>query len=262
MHRWALATSTALLLTACGASGGPADPTGGPPSGARFDYQTGGAHPPADGVQVVVRDRTAEPAPGGYPVCYVNAFQTQPGVAEVPDDLLLRDGGALVADPDWPDEHLLDVSTADRQERVADLVGGWIDGCADDGFAAVELDNLDSWTRSRGLLERADAEATARLLVDRAHAAGLAVAQKNAPELDGAALGFDFAVAEDCGAYDECPVFTDAHPVVLDVEYTDEGFAAACDLADDLAGLSVQRRDLAVSLPDDPDYVAEWCPAR
>jgi hypothetical protein len=87
---------------------------------------------------------------------------------------------------------------------VLDLVGGWSDGCAADGFAAVEPDSLDSWTRSRGLLDRADAVALARLLVERAHAAGLAVAQKDAAELTGAGPGFDFAVAEDCGAYDEC----------------------------------------------------------
>ncbi|MCZ2823948.1 MULTISPECIES: endo alpha-1,4 polygalactosaminidase [unclassified Modestobacter] len=252
-----MATSLVLLLAGCGEAGAPAAQVSTPATGARFDYQLGGAHPPADGVQVVVRDRTAEPADDGYPVCYVNAFQSQPGTRELPADLLLRDGGALVEDPDWPGEHLLDVSTADRRERLAERVGGWLTGCAADGFAAVELDNLDSWTRSGGLLDRADAAAMARLLVDRAHAAGLAVAQKNAPELAGTGLGFDFAVVEDCGAYDECSAFTDAYDVVLDVEYTDEGLAAACGVA----GLSVQRRDLAVSVPGDPAYVAEWCPA-
>lgn len=257
MHRWSAATSLGLLLAGCGEAGTPAAQITSPAAGARFDYQLGGAHPPADGVQVVVRDRTAEPAPGAYPVCYVNAFQTQPGATELPSDLLLRDDGALVEDPDWPGEYLLDLSTPDQRERLAERVGGWLTGCAADGFAAVELDNLDSWTRSGGLLDRADAAAMARLLVDRAHAAGLAVAQKNAPELAGTGLGFDFAVVEDCGAYDECTVFTDAYAVVLDVEYTDDGFAAACGVA----GLSVQRRDLAVSVPGDPAHVAEWCPA-
>jgi hypothetical protein len=92
----------------------------------------------------------------------------------------------------------------------------------------------------------------------RAHAAGLAVAQKNAAELVGRDLGFDYAVTEDCGAYDECAVYTEAYRSVLDVEYTDAGLARACALP----GLSVQRRDLGVTLPGDPGYVAAWCPAR
>ena len=43
------------------------------------DYQLGEAYRPAEDVTVVVRDATATPEPGVYSVCYVNAFQTQPG---------------------------------------------------------------------------------------------------------------------------------------------------------------------------------------
>ncbi|GAB4080225.1 endo alpha-1,4 polygalactosaminidase [Modestobacter muralis] len=78
------------------------------------------------------------------------------------------------------------------------------------------------------------------------------------PELAGAGLGFDYAVAEDCGAYDDCAVCTAGYGTVLDVEYTDEGFDAACRTP----GPSVQRRDLDVTLPGDPAYVAAWCPDR
>ena len=55
---------------------------------------------------------------------------------------------------------------------------------------------------------QAEAVAYAELLADHAHAAGLAVGQKNTPELGAAisldVIGFDFAVAEECGVYDEC----------------------------------------------------------
>ena len=207
----------------------------------------------------VVRERTDGPAPGSWSACYVNAFQTQPGDAGWPEALLLHDAaGARVADPDWPGEFLLDVSTPGRRQAVLDVVGPWIDSCSAAGFDAVEPDDLDSWTRSDGLLDVDDAVAMAGLLVERAHAAGLAVAQENAPELADDDLGFDYAVAEDCARYDECAVYTDAYPSVLDVEYTDAGFERACALT----GLSVQRRDLDVTRPGDPGYVAAWCPER
>ena len=248
----------ALGLVGCTPSpdAGPAD---GPPWGLHVDYQLGGAHDPADGVTGVVRDRTASPADGLWSACYVNAFQTQPGVQEVPEDLLLHDAaGARIEDPDWPGEFLLDVSTEGQRARVADLVGGWFDGCAASGFDAVEPDNLDSWTRSQGLLTRDDAVATARLLVARAHGAGLQIAQKNTADLDGAALGFDYAVTEQCQVYDECDAYTGAYgDRVIEVEYTDEAFDAACAARGD--EVAVQRRDLDVSVPGTEGYVSRFC---
>jgi hypothetical protein len=257
-----------LLLAGCGgpdeeAAPGPASsaaqvaPLAALPAGARVDYQLGVPYPPGPGVAGVVRDRTATPAAGLWSACYVNAFQTQPDSADWPEDLLLHGAdGERVEDPDWPGEFLVDVSTAEQRDRVLAVVGPWLDGCAAAGFTAVEPDNLDSWTRSDGLLDADDATATARALAERAHAAGLVIGQKNAPELAAAGLGFDYAVAEDCGAYDECPVYTAAYGTVLDVEYTDDGFEAACGTP----GLSVQRRDLDVTAPGDPAYVSEWCP--
>ncbi|GAB3898943.1 hypothetical protein GCM10029964_084170 [Kibdelosporangium lantanae] len=50
-----------------------------PPAHATFDYQIGGAYGPPSGVRVVTRDHTAAPAAGLYNICYVNAFQAQPG---------------------------------------------------------------------------------------------------------------------------------------------------------------------------------------
>ncbi|MCM3523318.1 endo alpha-1,4 polygalactosaminidase, partial [Curtobacterium sp. P97] len=89
----------ALALAACSPAV-PAGPAGGTPWGLRGDSQLGGAYAPADGVTGVVRDRTAAPAEGLWSACYVNAFQTQPGADEVPEDLLLHDAaGARVEDP-------------------------------------------------------------------------------------------------------------------------------------------------------------------
>ncbi len=106
-----------------------------------------------------------------------------------------------------------------------------MDGCATSGFQAVEPDNLDSYERSDGLLTPEHNAAFAKLLADRAHAAGLAIGQKNTTDLleRRKEIGFDFAVVEECGRYDECGDFADAYDDrVFVVEYADRDFARAC----------------------------------
>jgi Glycoside-hydrolase family GH114 len=127
-----------------------------PPADARFDYQIGGDYEPPAGVTVVSRDWFAgEPLDdaAGYSICYVNAFQTQPDEADVarsdersqwPPELVLSDLGD---DPNWEGEYLIDLSTAAKRAAAAEHVAPMIDTCAAKGFHAVELDNLDSWTR-------------------------------------------------------------------------------------------------------------------
>ena len=227
-----------------------------PPAHARFDYQLGGAYPLPEGVTVVSRDRTARPAPGAYSFCYLNGFQTQ--ASELSwwkrrnPDLLLRRNGRVVGDPGWPGEVLLDTSTAEKRARLATIEGRWIDGCASAGFQAVEPDNLDSYSRSHGLLTRAMNVALARLLVLRAHRAGLAVAQKNASELapiGHTQIGFDFAVAEECAAYRECTAYTRAYgDEVFEIEYPDNGgvanFARACSALGSRISIVYRDRNL------------------
>ncbi|MGW3354550.1 endo alpha-1,4 polygalactosaminidase [Streptomyces bungoensis] len=252
-------------LAGCG-SGGPHRGTAAPPAAVRlpprhagFDYQIGGAYPPPAGVRIVSRDRSDPPAPGRYNICYVNAFQAQPQErSSWPADLLLRDArGRVVIDEDWH-EPLLDLRTPAKRERVARRVNRWLDGCARKGYDAVEPDNYDSYTRSRHLLTAADATAYMRLLTRHAHARHLAVGQKNTAELAGRrrAVGLDFAVAEECGQYDECEVYAQAFDDrVVDVEYTDSGLRKA--LARWGGRLSIVRRDVDVSTPGSAGYVRE-----
>ncbi|MGO1890536.1 MAG: endo alpha-1,4 polygalactosaminidase [Corynebacterium variabile] len=122
----AAAAAVCLVVAASSCSAEDADGAGGtggpslPPSGG-IDYQLGGAYEPPAGTTVVVRDASADPVEGVYSVCYLNAFQSQPGTADSWGDLLLRDAsGAPVADPDWPDEFLLDTSSAVRRAEIAD----------------------------------------------------------------------------------------------------------------------------------------------
>jgi hypothetical protein len=240
-----------------------------PPANAVFDYQIGGAYPPAAAVGIVDRDRTAAPVPGRYNICYVNAFQTQPAEnawwREHHPTLLLKDaGGRYVEDPDWPGERLLDISDPARRAELAAIAGDWFAGCAARGYQAVEPDNLDSWTRSAGLLSQPDAVAFARLLAEAAHGHGLAIGQKNTPELGQAGraeIGFDFAVAEECAVHDECDVYTTTYGgQVYEIEYTDNGVDAyhrAC--ADHGARISIILRDRDVTAAGNAAYHNEHC---
>lgn len=248
-----------------GLTGCAADAVALPPTGAAPDYQLGGAYTVADDVGIVGRDRSTEPADGVYSICYVNGFQTQPDeLGDWDADLLLTHDEELVVDPDWPDEVLLDTSTAEQRERIAATIEPWIVGCADAGFDAVEFDNLDSYTRSDGALSLDDALDLAARLVGIAHGAGLAAGQKNAAE-DAAVMheqaGFDFAVAEECAAYRECPAYTEVYGEhVIDIEYVDQlprPFADMC--ADRQSPASMVLRDRELLTPDDEGYVFETC---
>ncbi|MEU9924376.1 endo alpha-1,4 polygalactosaminidase [Streptomyces griseoluteus] len=253
----AVLLALALLLTGCATGSPPSESPRLPPRHAGFDYQIGGAYPPPAGVRVVTRDRADSPAKGLYNVCYVNAFQAQPQErADWPAGLLLRDrAGKVVIDEDW-DEPLLDIGTAAKRKRIAERVNRWTDGCAEKGYDAIEPDNYDSYTRSRRLLTPADAIAFMRLLTRHAHARHLAVGQKNTPELAGhqKSAGLDFAVAEECGQYDECGTYARVYDDrVLDIEYTDSGLRKA--LAGWGSRLSIVRRDLDLSTPGEAGYV-------
>jgi len=216
-----------------------------PPTPAGFDYQLGGARPVPASVTIVARDRNDQPIPGLYNICYVNGFQTQPGERSFWRkrwQLVLKQRGQPVVDRAWG-ELLLDIRTPRKRRALARIVGAWLDGCAASGFQAVEFDNLDSFTRSRGLIRPRHTNSFARLLVQRAHSVGLATAQKNRAEWDGKSVGFDFVVAEQCGEYDECGRYLhNFGSLVLDIEYTTAGFERACTKW--AGALSVVRRDL------------------
>ena len=271
MRSWvragALVASSALVLgTAVPAYAASVAP---PPIDAAVDYQLGGAYTPAAGVTVVTRDVTSTPSPGRYGICYINAFQTQPRTrswwqANHPS-LLLRDGaGRLVNDADWPDETLLDTSTSAKRRELLAVADVWLARCAAKGFRAVEPDNLDSWTRSRGRLTMRNNAGFAAALVAHAHARGLAVAQKN--DVDMLALRsvtrFDFAVVEECQVYAECSAYTRVYGRrVIEIEYSDAGgranFNAACSARGSRISIVYRDRDLVVR--GKPGYVFATC---
>ncbi|MFF4983868.1 endo alpha-1,4 polygalactosaminidase [Streptomyces sp. NPDC001046] len=229
-----------------------------PPVAGSFDYQIGGDYPPAAGVQIVSRDHGGSPAPGLYNICYINAFQTQPGKSgDWAENLILHKPGSTVRveDEGWPGEYLLDIRTATNRTAILDKVKVWIDECASKGFDAIEPDNYDSYTRSTGLIDDEHAVEFMKLLVQYAHAKNLAIAQKNTLELAdrAASLGIDFAVIEECGVIwpdstePECPTAYAAFGNrVIDIEYTDAGMTRACNA---YAGVfSIVQRDTEVTV--------------
>jgi hypothetical protein len=272
----------AATVSAASASPRPTPPSPGgipylpPPVDAGFDYQIGGDYPLPPGVEVVSRDWFAGSAPEGvYAICYVNAFQTQADEAGIerpdersswPADLVL---GELGDDPGWGGEYLVDISTPDKRVRAAAWVEPMIETCRARGFEAVELDNLDSWTRFRGTpvadrvpFGRSDAVAYAEILVHMAHERGLAAARKNTPQLHAAAsrerIGFDFAIAEECGRWRECAAYRRVFGRdVIVIEYRARDFRRTCRRHGD--ELAVVLRDVGVTTPGSRTYVYRGC---
>jgi Glycoside-hydrolase family GH114 len=246
-----------------------------PPVDARFDYQIGGDYPLPAGVEVVSRDWFAGSPEAAYSICYVNGFQTQDDEDGVerpdersswPAELVLR---SLGDDPNWGGEYLIDIGSAAKRARAADWVQQMIQTCADKGFDAVEYDNLDSWTRFDGTpvedevpFGKAQAIRYAELLTDRAHALGLAVAQKNTPQLSRRqsrrVIGFDFAIAESCGRYAECHLYRARfRDRVIAIEYRRKDFRRACRAVG--RSVTVVLRDRDVTPPGSPTYRYDAC---
>ncbi|WP_460724199.1 endo alpha-1,4 polygalactosaminidase [Nocardia heshunensis] len=226
------------------------------PVGQVADYQLGGQYPPPPGTKIVVRDSTAEPAAGLYNICYVNGFQTQPGERELwlrdrRDLVLIGQNGSPLIDENWPDELILDTSTPAKRTRLAEIINRSVDTCATKGFNAVEFDNLDSYTRSQEALTVDDNIELAAALAKFAHAAGLAVGQKNAAELGERGRGraaFDFAIAEECLRFQECGSYAEVYgQAVIDIEYVDDlpaPLGNVCSLPNRLPTMIIRDRKL------------------
>ncbi|MGC4106231.1 MAG: endo alpha-1,4 polygalactosaminidase [Thermomicrobiales bacterium] len=138
---------------------------------------------------------------------------------------------------EWPGERYLDIRQVDV---LAPILEARLDLCAAKGFDAVEPDNIDTYGNDASVtgfaLTAADQLRFNRWLADAAHARGLAIGQKNVPELTPDLVGtYDFAVTEDCvadGWCDQMKPYLDAGKAVFAIEYTDRtpesAFVAIC----------------------------------
>jgi hypothetical protein len=188
-----------------------------------------------------------------------------------PTLLLKTANGAVIVDKDW-NEALFDVRTAAKRSALLAVQKSWIAGCANDGFNAVEPDNLDSHLRSKGRMTAAQTKAYLALVIPYTHSRGLAIAQKNASDIyrsAGPALGFDFAIAEECERYTECDAYGAYGGLLYEIEYTDENplvtrgqvtkstFEWACTDRGDIHSIILRDRDVLPA--GDDGYVYESC---
>lgn len=183
-------------------------------------------------VQVVELDHDTAPgilqavkARGAKLICYFNAGAWESyrsDNAAFPEAVLgdVYDG--------YPQERWLDIRAIDT---LAPIMRARMDQCAAKGFDAVDPDNINGYSNETGFaITSEDQLAYNRWLMREAHARGLAIALKNAPEFAEtlAAEGYDMAVTESCFADGFCEQFRPfiaAGKPVLNLEYTDEGMA-------------------------------------
>lgn len=150
-------------------------------------------------------------------ICYLNAgaFEDwRPDADAFPRDVL----GADMAG--W-DEAWLDIR---RIDLLAPIMRGRLDLAVAKGCDAVEPDNVDGYLNRTGFdLDEDDQIRYNTWLADEAHARGLAIGLKNAIELIPRLVDrFDFAVNEECFAWNEChrlAPFVEAGKAVFGAEY-------------------------------------------
>jgi endo-alpha-1,4-polygalactosaminidase (GH114 family) len=163
-------------------------------------------------------------------ICYISVGSWEnwrPDADQFPEEVLGRDYEG------WPGERWLDIR---RLDLLAPIMRARLDLCAAKGFNGVEPDNIEIYDNRTGFpLTYADQLAYARWLADEAHARGLAIGLKNAPDMVADSLEFfDFAITEDAFYYnwiEKMLPFVEAGKAVFAAEYTDTGvdFKAACE---------------------------------
>jgi len=162
-------------------------------------------------------------------ICYISVGSREdwrPDADQFPPEVLGKDYDG------WPGEKWLDIR---RIDLLAPVMRARLDLCKDKGFDAVEPDNIEIYDNDSGFpITYQDQLTYAQWLADEAHARGLAIGIKNAPDMVKDSLAFfDFAITEDAYYYgwiEEMLPFIKAGKPVFAAEYTDMDvdFQAAC----------------------------------
>ena len=241
-----------LLAPADGPSPGPGDRGQAdrwtPAPGVQWQWQLAGTPTIEPGVDVYGMDGHESPETavrelrnqGKRTICYLSAGTVEtwrPDAHRFPEE--------VVGKPmeEWDDEHWLDVR---RLDVLLPIMAARMDECTDKGFDAVEPDNVDGYVNDTGFpLSAEDQLRYNRAVARLAHKRGLSVALKNdVDQIAELEPDFDFAINEECFAYDECEAyepFTAAGKVVFNVEYQD--VQDLCGRAQEL-GLTSTRKDM------------------
>jgi hypothetical protein len=162
-----------------------------------------------DGFNTSAAKVTNLKAQGAYVVCYIDvgSYETgRPDSSQYPASL------KIYYDRQWG-EWFLDVRDVFRPNSVlATILNNRLQMCANKGFDALEPDNLQNDENAGGLISTQEQLDFNGWIADAAHAHGLAVFQKNAPDKvllkDRTGLmmveKFDGILNEECQQYGEC----------------------------------------------------------
>lgn len=163
-------------------------------------------------------------------ICYISVGSREdwrPDADQFPDEVLGKNYDG------WHGEKWLDIR---RIDLLAPIMRARLDLCQAKGFDAVEPDNIEIYDNNTGFpISYQDQLTYAQWLADEAHARGLAIGIKNAPDMVADSLAFfDFAITEDAYYYDwieEMLPFVQAGKPVFAAEYSDMDvdFPSACD---------------------------------
>lgn len=158
-------------------------------------------------------------------ICYFSAGSAEDWRGDYGSFLSADKLGAL---PGWAGEYVLDINSA----NVRSIMSARLQHMSDIGCDGVEPDNVDAYADFQGFSSPNEANTLGYLqfLATEAHSRNLSIALKNAVDVVGANLPngnsvvstFDFAVVEECYAYNECAgyqSFADADKAVFIVEY-------------------------------------------
>lgn len=193
-----------------------------------------------DGFEVAAKTVARLHRQGRKAICYLDVGSWEnyrPDAGRFPKSTLGR------AYEGYPDERWLDIR---RIDLLAPVLRQRFDLCRRKGFDAVEPDNIAGFENDTGFpLAAADQLRFNRWVAREVHRRGMAVALKNDPGQVRQLVGrFDFAVVEECFAYDECGLFSPfvaAGKAVFVAEY-EEPLASICGEAERLR-FSVIRKD-------------------
>ena len=171
---------------------------------------------------------------GAKVLCYLNAGaweEYRPDAGDFPKSVIGSDYAG------WPGEKWLDIR---NYHSFAHIIQARMDLAVEKGCDGVDLDNLQNYDEDTGFpIEAGEQLAYNKWLSEQAHARGLAISLKNAPDLVFPLVDdYDLAVAEDCLVYGFCDaykLFIEKGKPFFMIEYTDQfsDADAICSTADE-----------------------------
>lgn len=173
-----------------------------------------------DGFENTAATVTALHGRNAHVVCYISAGTSENWRSDYSSFTAAVKGSAVDG---WAGENWLDVRNL---AVLGPIMQARLDMCKNKGFDAVEFDNVDGYANSSGFpLTAANQLTYNKALAQWAHDRGMSAALKNdIDQIPQLWQDFDFAINEECNAYNECANYTTYfvanNKAVFQVEYS------------------------------------------